>query len=49
MVYDVVADSRSAGPQFGLIMALTINGLAVSRYPEMVRVSNIAESYESEE
>lgn len=30
---------------FGLILALTINGLAVSRYPEMVRVSNIAESY----
>ena len=32
-------------PTFGLILALTINGLAVSEYPEMVRVANIAESY----
>jgi probable F420-dependent oxidoreductase len=45
MVDDIAIDSRSAGPRFGLILALTINGLAVSRYPEMVRVSNIAESY----
>jgi probable F420-dependent oxidoreductase len=45
MVHDVAADSRPGGPQFGLILALTINGLAVSQYPEMVRVSNIAESY----
>ncbi len=41
----MVHDSGSGGPQFGLILALTINGLAVNRYPEMVRVSNIAESY----
>ena len=45
MVQDVAADSRPAGPRFGLILALTINGLAVSKYPEMVRVSKIAESY----
>lgn len=45
MVHDVAADSGPGGPQFGLILALTINGLAVSQYPEMVRVSNIAESY----
>ncbi|WP_245909031.1 TIGR03619 family F420-dependent LLM class oxidoreductase [Mycobacterium neglectum] len=32
-------------PKFGLILALTINGLAVSEYPEMVRVSNLAEGY----
>ena len=42
---DVVTDSRPAGPRFGLILALTINGLAVSEYPEMVQVSNIAEDY----
>ena len=45
MAHDIAADSRPGGPQFGLILALTINGLAVSEYPEMVRVSNIAESY----
>jgi probable F420-dependent oxidoreductase len=45
MAHDIAADSRPGGLQFGLILALTINGLAVSEYPEMVRVSNIAESY----
>ncbi len=41
MVPSVAADD----PKFGLILALTINGLAVSQYPEMVRVSNLAEGY----
>src|ERR1700754_246986 len=44
-VNDAAADSGPGGARFGLILALTINGLAVSEYPEMVRVSNIAESY----
>jgi probable F420-dependent oxidoreductase len=30
---------------FGLILALTINGLAISRYPDMVAVSQTAEGY----
>lgn len=42
-VPDVVGDPGR--PHFGLILALTINGLAVSQYPEMVQVSHIAESY----
>jgi probable F420-dependent oxidoreductase len=33
------------GPQFGLILALMTEGLAISEYPEMVRVANIAEGY----
>jgi len=37
--------SQHAGPHFGLILALTVNGLAISGYPEMVRVSSIAEGY----
>ena len=41
MLPSVAADD----PKFGLILALTINGLAVSEYPEMVRVSNLAEGY----
>lgn len=45
MVQDVAAGSRSGGLQFGLILALTIEGLAVSQYADMVRVSNIAEGY----
>lgn len=45
MVDDVATDCGPAGPRFGLILALTINGLAVSRYPDMVRVSGIAERY----
>ena len=35
----------SGDTHFGLILALTINGLAVSRYPEMVRVANAAENH----
>ncbi len=42
---DDVGESNPGRLHFGLILALTINGLAVSHYPEMVRVSNIAESY----
>src|SRR6478735_2181803 len=38
-------DGVSGTPHFGLILALTINGLAVSHYPEMVRVANAAESH----
>jgi alkanesulfonate monooxygenase SsuD/methylene tetrahydromethanopterin reductase-like flavin-dependent oxidoreductase (luciferase family) len=37
--------SRHDGPHFGLILALMTEGLAISEYPEMVRVANIAESY----
>ncbi|BBY22852.1 hypothetical protein MSTO_30570 [Mycobacterium stomatepiae] len=33
------------GPHFGLILALTINGLAVGDYRDMVRVSQAAERY----
>ena len=38
--------AETAAPHFGLILALTINGLAVSHYPDMVRVSQIAEGYD---
>lgn len=37
--------SHHNGPHFGLILALVTHGLAISEYPEMVRVANIAESY----
>jgi probable F420-dependent oxidoreductase len=37
--------SQHDGPNFGLILALMTEGLAISEYPEMVRVANIAESY----
>ena len=37
--------SQHDGPHFGLILALVTHGLAISEYPEMVRVANIAESY----
>jgi len=37
--------SQHDGPHFGLILALMTEGLAISAYPEMVRVANIAESY----
>src|SRR6476620_3965217 len=37
--------SQHAGPHFGLILALTVNGLAISEYPEMVRMSSIAAGY----
>jgi hypothetical protein len=37
-----MVDDVAERPTFGLILALTINGLAVSRYPDMVRVSNTA-------
>ena len=40
-----MVDDVAERPTFGLILALTINGLAVSQYPDMVRVSNTAESY----
>lgn len=40
-----MVDDVTGRPTFGLILALTINGLAVSSYPEMVQVSNTAESY----
>ena len=33
------------GPHFGLILSLVTHGLAISEYPEMVRVSGVAESY----
>ncbi|CAM4459500.1 Phthiodiolone/phenolphthiodiolone dimycocerosates ketoreductase [Mycobacterium basiliense] len=36
--------SRDA-PCFGLVLALVTRGLAISEYPEMVRVSGIAERY----
>jgi probable F420-dependent oxidoreductase len=39
------AQSEHDGPHFGLILALVTHGLAISEYPEMVRVANIAESY----
>jgi probable F420-dependent oxidoreductase len=38
-------EAQHDGPHFGLILALVTQGLAISEYPEMVRVSNIAESY----
>ncbi|AKN16111.1 hypothetical protein MHAE_05122 [Mycobacterium haemophilum DSM 44634] len=40
-------DARHAptGPHVGLILALTTHGLAVSTYPDMVRVSQTAEKY----
>ncbi|ABL05419.1 LLM class flavin-dependent oxidoreductase [Mycobacterium ulcerans] len=36
---------QHGGPQFGLILALMTQGLAISDYPDMVRVSTLAESY----
>jgi probable F420-dependent oxidoreductase len=39
------AQSQHGGPHFGLILALVTHGLAISDYPEMVRVANVAESY----
>lgn len=35
--------STSEGPHFGLILALTVNGLAVNTYPDMVAVAQKAE------
>ena len=40
-----MTQSQHDGPHFGLILALVAHGLAISEYPEMVRVANIAESY----
>ena len=37
--------TESATTHFGLILALTINGLAVSRYRDMVDISHTAERY----
>jgi probable F420-dependent oxidoreductase len=37
------AQLQHGGPHFGLILALVTHGLAISEYPEMVRVANIAE------
>ena len=37
----------SADTRVGLILALTVNGLAVSSYPDMVTVSQTAERYGS--
>jgi probable F420-dependent oxidoreductase len=39
------AQPQHGGPHFGLILALVTHGLAISDYPGMVRVANIAESY----
>jgi probable F420-dependent oxidoreductase len=39
------AQSQHDGPRFGLILALVAHGLAISEYPEMIRVANIAEGY----
>ena len=39
------AQSQHDGPHFGLILALVTHGLAINGYPEMVRVSSMAESY----
>lgn len=36
---------QSDDPHFGLILALTINGLAIGDYREMVRVAQLAERY----
>ena len=33
------------GPHVGLILALTVNGLTVSTYPDMVAVAQTAEQY----
>lgn len=41
---NTTADSNG-DPHFGLILALTVNGLAVSKYPDMARVSRAAEGY----
>jgi probable F420-dependent oxidoreductase len=43
-VHDYSA-TESATTHFGLILALTIDGLAVSRYPDMVDISHTAERY----
>jgi hypothetical protein len=39
------ATPASSGPNLGLILALTVNGLAVSAYPDMVTVAKTAEDY----
>lgn len=39
------ATPASTGPNLGLILALTVNGLAVSAYPDMVSVAKTAEDY----
>jgi probable F420-dependent oxidoreductase len=39
------ATPASSGPHVGLILALTVNGLAVSSYPDMVNVAQTAEQY----
>jgi probable F420-dependent oxidoreductase len=39
------ATPSSSGPYVGLILALTVNGLAVSSYPDMVTVAQTAEQY----
>jgi|SRR5271166_283003 len=39
------ATPASSGPNLGLILALTVNGLAVSSYPDMVTVAKTAEDY----
>lgn len=36
---------QHGGPQFGLILALMTQGLAISDYPDLVQVSTLAESY----
>lgn len=38
-------ENTNSEPHFGLILALTINGLAISDYPDMVRVAQSAERY----
>ena len=39
------ATPAPSGPYVGLILALTVNGLAVSSYPDMVTVAQTAEQY----
>ncbi len=39
------ATAASTGPHLGLILALTVQGLAVSTYPDMVAVAQTAEEY----
>jgi alkanesulfonate monooxygenase SsuD/methylene tetrahydromethanopterin reductase-like flavin-dependent oxidoreductase (luciferase family) len=39
------AAPTSNGPHTGLILALTVNGLAVSSYPDMAAVAQRAEEY----
>jgi F420-dependent oxidoreductase-like protein len=38
-------NAASSGPNLGLILALTVHGLAVSAYPDMVAVAQTAEQY----